>query len=68
MAKIKVGTRPRPAAPQARRSQPGAGERDYLIQLPVPEFTCHCPLTGQPDFAHFTIEMIADRCASRPRA
>jgi hypothetical protein len=26
----------------------------------VPEFTCHCPLTGQPDFAHFTIDMIAD--------
>ena len=34
--------------------------RDYVIQFVVPEFTCHCPLTGQPDFAHFTIEMIAD--------
>jgi 7-cyano-7-deazaguanine reductase len=40
-----------------------APERDYLIQFQVPEFTCHCPLTGQPDFAHFTIDMIADqRC------
>ena len=29
-------------------------------QFQVPEFTCHCPLTGQPDFAHFTIDMIAD--------
>ena len=38
---------------------PSAG-RDYLIQFQVPEFTCHCPLTGQPDFAHFTIDMIAD--------
>ena len=38
-----------------------APERDYLIQFQVPEFTCHCPLTGQPDFAHFTIDMIADR-------
>lgn len=38
-----------------------APERDYLIQFVVPEFTCHCPLTGQPDFAHFTIEMIADQ-------
>lgn len=38
-------------------------ERDYLIHIQVPEFTCHCPLTGQPDFAHFTIEYIADsRC------
>ncbi len=38
-----------------------APERDYLIQFQVPEFTCHCPLTGQPDFAHFTIEMVCDR-------
>jgi 7-cyano-7-deazaguanine reductase len=38
-----------------------APERDYLIQFVVPEFTCHCPLTGQPDFAHFTIDMVADR-------
>ena len=36
-------------------------ERDYTIQFVIPEFTCHCPLTGQPDFAHFTIEMIADK-------
>ena len=35
-------------------------ERDYVIQFVVPEFTCNCPLTGQPDFAHFTIDMIAD--------
>ena len=35
-------------------------ERDYVIQFQVPEFTCHCPLTGQPDFAHFTIDMVAD--------
>ena len=35
-------------------------ERDYVIQFVVPEFTCTCPLTGQPDFAHFTIDMIAD--------
>ena len=38
-----------------------APERDYLIRFDVPEFTCNCPLTGQPDFAHFTIEMIADQ-------
>jgi 7-cyano-7-deazaguanine reductase len=35
--------------------------RDYVIRFLVPEFTCNCPLTGQPDFAHFTIEMVADR-------
>ena len=38
-----------------------ARERDYVIQFQVPEFTCHCPLTGQPDFAHFTIDYIADK-------
>ena len=34
--------------------------RDYVIQFQVPEFTCHCPLTGQPDFAHFRIEIVPD--------
>ena len=38
--------------------QPG---RDYVIRFDVPEFTCLCPLTGQPDFAHFKIEIVADR-------
>jgi 7-cyano-7-deazaguanine reductase len=38
-----------------------APERDYLIRFELPEFTCLCPLTGQPDFAHFDITMVADR-------
>jgi 7-cyano-7-deazaguanine reductase len=38
-----------------------APQRDYLIQFQLPEFTCLCPLTGQPDFAHFKIEMVADK-------
>ena len=38
-----------------------APERDYVIRFDVPEFTCLCPLTGQPDFAHFTIEIVADK-------
>ena len=38
-----------------------APERDYVIRFEVPEFTCLCPLTGQPDFAKFTIEIVADR-------
>ena len=37
-----------------------APERDYLIQFRIPEFTCLCPLTGQPDFAQFTIEVVPD--------
>lgn len=35
--------------------------RDYVIEFDCPEFTCLCPLTGQPDFAHFTIDMVADQ-------
>lgn len=36
-------------------------ERDYTIRIEVPEFTCLCPKTGQPDFAELTIEYIADQ-------
>ncbi|MEJ1337320.1 MAG: preQ(1) synthase [Candidatus Sedimenticola sp. (ex Thyasira tokunagai)] len=36
-------------------------ERDYTIRIDVPEFTCLCPMTGQPDFAELTIEYIADK-------
>jgi 7-cyano-7-deazaguanine reductase len=36
-------------------------ERDYTIRIDVPEFTCLCPKTGQPDFATFHIEYIADK-------
>jgi len=37
--------------------------RDYLITIRLPEFTCLCPLTGQPDFAEMTLAYVADqRC------
>ena len=37
--------------------------RDYVIAFEAPEFTCLCPLTGQPDFASFVIEYTPDeRC------
>ena len=36
-------------------------ERDYLIQFDCPEFTCLCPLTGQPDFARIRIEYVPDQ-------
>ena len=35
--------------------------RDYRIRMEIPEFTCLCPLTGQPDFATLSLEYIADR-------
>jgi len=34
--------------------------RDYTIQLEVPEFTCLCPRTGQPDFATLDITYVPD--------
>jgi 7-cyano-7-deazaguanine reductase len=37
--------------------QPG---RDYTIRMTIPEFTCLCPKTGQPDFATFVIEYVPD--------
>jgi 7-cyano-7-deazaguanine reductase len=36
-------------------------ERDYEIEFDCPEFTCLCPLTGQPDFANFRITYVPDR-------
>jgi 7-cyano-7-deazaguanine reductase len=35
--------------------------RDYLIHMEIPEFTCLCPLTGQPDFAHLVLDYIPER-------
>jgi 7-cyano-7-deazaguanine reductase len=58
--------RARPAVPPSKPSRQlevfpnPTPQRDYVIRFDVPEFTCLCPLTGQPDFAHFTIEIVAD--------
>jgi 7-cyano-7-deazaguanine reductase len=38
-----------------------APDRDYEIEFDCPEFTCLCPLTGQPDFARFHIVYVPDR-------
>jgi len=38
-----------------------APQRDYTIRFSITEFTCLCPLTGQPDFARFSIEMVCDK-------
>lgn len=37
------------------------GDRDYVIKIDIPEFTCICPKTGLPDFANITIRYIPDR-------
>jgi 7-cyano-7-deazaguanine reductase len=35
--------------------------RDYRIHMVMPEFTCLCPRTGQPDFATLTLDYVPDR-------
>ena len=37
-----------------------ACDRDYTIRMTLPEFTCLCPKTGQPDFATFELEYVPD--------
>ena len=40
-----------------------APARDYTIRMTIPEFSCLCPKTGQPDFATLKLEYVPDaRC------
>ena len=54
-------TAPLPASPAAAtldyppNPRPGS---DYLVRFTAPEFTCLCPVTGQPDFAHLVIDYL----------
>ena len=43
-------------------------ERDYTIHIDTPEFTCLCPLTGQPDFASIEIESVPERLCRELKA
>ncbi len=36
-------------------------ESDYTIRIRIPEFTCLCPKTGQPDFATLHLEYVPER-------
>jgi 7-cyano-7-deazaguanine reductase len=40
-------------------SNPNPG-RDYTIRIRIPEFTCLCPKTGQPDFATLLLEYVPE--------
>ena len=52
---------PIPASPDKARldrvHNPHAGT-NYVARFTAPEFTCLCPITGQPDFAHFVIDYV----------
>ncbi len=53
-----------PASPVKARleavANPKPGAR-YLVRFTCPEFTVLCPITGQPDFAHFVIDYVPRR-------
>lgn len=51
-------TRPSQRLQSFRNPSP---ERDYRVHMQLPEFTCLCPLTGQPDFAVLELEYVPDR-------
>ena len=36
-------------------------DADYVVRFTAPEFTTLCPITGQPDFAHFVIDYVPDK-------
>src|SRR5207237_10634905 len=43
-----------------------ARSRDYRIHMEIPEFTCLCPMTGQPDFATLVLDYVPDKpCVQR---
>jgi 7-cyano-7-deazaguanine reductase len=61
-ADLSATTNPSSAGLLETFSNPKAG-RDYSIQIRLPEFTCLCPRTGQPDFAILFLEYVPDqRC------
>jgi 7-cyano-7-deazaguanine reductase len=52
-----VTTRPSKTLETFPNPNPG---RDYTVEFDCPEFTCLCPMTGQPDFAKLTIRYVPD--------
>jgi len=53
-------TRPTKLLKSFPNPQPG---REFHIHMDIPEFTCLCPMTGQPDFATIVLDYIPDqRC------
>ena len=53
---------PKPTAPQSHVDTfPNpTPTRDYAIRIRIPEFTCLCPKTGQPDFAELLLEYVPE--------
>jgi 7-cyano-7-deazaguanine reductase len=55
---------PLPASPEEAQLDTVANpypEHAYVVRFTCPEFTSLCPVTGQPDFAHFVIDYVPDK-------
>lgn len=52
---------PRPIKAKLERFPNPNPERDYLISITLPEFTCLCPLSGYPDFAVMRLRYVPDK-------
>ena len=58
----KLGDKPTSQASKSLEVFPNpAPQRDFLIHMQIPEFTCLCPKTGQPDFATLYLDYIPDK-------
>ncbi len=53
-----MSTRPSKNLDTFENPKPG---RDFTIRIDIPEFTCLCPMTGQPDFATILIEYVPNK-------
>ena len=53
-----MATKPAKNLPTFKNPSP---HRDFLIRMQIPEFTCLCPMTGQPDFATLYLDYVPDR-------
>ena len=53
-----MATKPAKNLPTFKNPSP---HRDFLIRMQIPEFTCLCPMTGQPDFATLFLDYIPDK-------
>ena len=56
-----VGLPASPAQAQLDRVANSHRDTDYVARFTAPEFTCLCPITGQPDFSHLVIDYVPGR-------
>ena len=58
----KLGEKPTALATKLLETFPNPQpQRDFVIHMQIPEFTCLCPMTGQPDFATLYLDYIPDK-------